>query len=82
MSPSDVRKLIDDFAEANRDRETLKQRCHDLEIKVNMLEDEKNNVVAEYENLQKMVSAKITFYSFYHVTYFHDFLLAPFKTIT
>lgn len=56
MGPSEIRKMMDDLAEANKDREHLKQKCHDLENRVTMIEDEKNNVVAECEMLQKMHS--------------------------
>jgi hypothetical protein len=31
------------------------QKCHDLEIQVNLLQDEKSNINAEYELLQKEV---------------------------
>jgi len=31
------------------------QKCHDLEMEVNLLKDEKNNLNAEYELLQKEV---------------------------
>ena len=50
---ADLRKMADDLAEANREREALKQKVHDLENKVTLVEDHKNNVLAELELFQK-----------------------------
>ncbi len=60
FSPTDVRKLMDDLAEANRDRERLKQTVHEMENRLIMVEDEKNNIVAEYEVFQKKASNFLT----------------------
>ena len=56
MNQSDIRKMIDDLESANSEREELKQRCHELENQVNMLQDEKSNISAEFEQLQAQVS--------------------------
>ena len=53
--PADVRKLMEDYETANSEREALKQRCHELENQVNLLQDEKSNMSAEFEQLQAQV---------------------------
>jgi len=57
LSSTDVRKLMDDFETANLEREQLKQRCHELENQVNLLQDEKSNMSAEFEQLQAQVGS-------------------------
>ena len=56
MSSLDIRKMMDDLSEANKEREELKQKCHDLETKVTLIEDEKSNLASEVEQMQKRVS--------------------------
>ena len=58
MSQSEVRKLLDNLEELREEREELKQRCHELENQVNLLQDEKSNMSAEYEQLQTQVAGK------------------------
>ena len=48
--------MMDDLSEANKEREELKQKCHDLETKVTLIEDEKSNLASEVEQMQKRVS--------------------------
>ena len=55
MTQSDLRKLMDDLAEANREKDDLKQKCHEMENQINMLKDEKINISSEYEQLQAQV---------------------------
>ena len=55
MTQSDIRKMLDDLEASNADREALKQKCHELENKVNLLQDEKSNISAEFEQLQAQV---------------------------
>ena len=55
MTQSDVRKMLDDLEHANAEREALKQKCHELENRVNLLQDEKSNISAEFEQLQAQV---------------------------
>ena len=58
--PSDVKQLLDDLAEAHREREELKQRVHDLDNQVKLMEDEKANLLAEMEALhQKKPNASL-----------------------
>merc|ERR1711997_556362 len=40
------------------DREALKQKCHELENQVNLLQDEKTNMSVEFEQLQAQVHGK------------------------
>merc|ERR1719295_2414435 len=58
LTPSDIRKLMAEYETANGERETLKQRCHELENQVNMLQDEKSNISAEFEQLQAQVTPR------------------------
>ena len=55
MTQSDIRKMLNDLDASNADRETLKQKCHELENQVNLLQDEKTNITAEFEQLQSQV---------------------------
>ena len=55
MTQSDIRKMLDDLEASNADREALKQKCHELENKVNLLQDEKSNISSEFEQLQAQV---------------------------
>ena len=58
MTQSDIRKMLNDLDASNEDRETLKQRCHELENQVNLLQDEKTNISVEFEQLQAQVRHK------------------------
>ena len=55
MTQSDIRKMLDDLEASNAEREALKQKCHELENRVNLLQDEKSNISAEFEQLQAQV---------------------------
>ena len=55
MTPSDVRKMMEDLDAANVEKDDLKQKCHELENQVNMLQDEKSNITMEFEQLQAQV---------------------------
>jgi predicted nuclease with TOPRIM domain len=46
---------MEDLEDAKAEKEQLMQKCHDLEMQVNLLQDEKSNINAEYELLQKEV---------------------------
>ena len=59
MTQSDIRKMLNDLDASNADRETLKQKCHELENQVNLLQDEKTNMSVEFEQLQAQVSGQI-----------------------
>ena len=56
MTSSDLRKLMDDLAKSNEEKEELKQKCHDLENQIDLLQDEKMNLSVEFEQLQAQVS--------------------------
>lgn len=47
--------MMEDLEEANIEKDNLMQKCHNLEKQVNLLQDEKSNVITEYEILQKEV---------------------------
>ena len=47
--------MLDDLEASNAEREALKQKCHELENRVNLLQDEKSNISAEFEQLQAQV---------------------------
>ena len=55
MTQSDIRKMLTDLDSSNADREALKQKCHELENQVNLLQDEKTNISVEFEQLQAQV---------------------------
>ena len=46
---------MEDLEDAKAEKDQLMQKCHDLEMKVNLLQDEKSNLNSEYEVLQKEV---------------------------
>ena len=48
--------MLDDLEASNAEREALKQKCHELENRVNLLQDEKSNISAEFEQLQAQVN--------------------------
>jgi hypothetical protein len=56
LSSSEIRRMMEDLEEANIEKDNLMQKCHNLEKQVNLLQDEKSNVITEYEILQKEVS--------------------------
>jgi len=55
LSSPEIRRLMEDLEEANIEKDNLMQKCHNLEKKVNLLQEEKSNVITEYEILQKEV---------------------------
>ena len=55
LSASEIRRVMEDLEDANAEKDQLMQKCHNLEIQVNLLQDEKNNINAEFELLQKEV---------------------------
>ncbi len=58
MADSEIRRVLEDLEDARAEKDQLMQKCHDLEIQVNLLQDEKSNINAEYELLQKEVNQK------------------------
>ena len=61
MTHSDIRKMLNDLDSSNADREALKQKCHELENQVNLLQDAKANISAEFEQLQSQVRYNFSF---------------------
>jgi len=55
-----VKKLIEDMEKTREEKERLAQRCHELEMMVNLLQEEKSNISAEYEHLQAQVGSQGT----------------------
>eukprot|EP00088_Acartia_fossae_P044809 TRINITY_DN4781_c1_g1_i5.p1 TRINITY_DN4781_c1_g1~~TRINITY_DN4781_c1_g1_i5.p1 ORF type:complete len:676 (-),score=232.76 TRINITY_DN4781_c1_g1_i5:383-2410(-) len=53
-----VKKLIEDMEKTREEKERLAQRCHELEMMVNLLQEEKSNLSAEYEHLQAQVGSQ------------------------
>ena len=56
---------MDDLSESNREKDELKQKCHEMEIQINMLKDEKINIASEVEQLQAQVFSMRIFYVSY-----------------
>ena len=50
---------MEDLDDARSEKDQLMQKCHDLEMQVNLLRDEKNNLNSEYELLQKEVRSTV-----------------------
>lgn len=58
-SDGDVSNIMSVLEESNREREELRQRCHELEIQVKLLTENKSIMSAELENLQSQVKGKV-----------------------
>jgi DNA repair exonuclease SbcCD ATPase subunit len=56
LSPSDVKKMLDELGESKKEKEELKQKLHDMEQHVNAVKNEKASVDTELEQLQAQVS--------------------------
>ena len=56
LSPSDVKKMMEELADLKKEREELAQRLHDTEQLVNTVKNEKASVASELEQLQAQVS--------------------------
>lgn len=51
---------MDDMEKTRLEKEGLAQRCHELELRLNLLMEEKSNLSAEFEHLQvKQLYAKL-----------------------
>ena len=55
LSPSDVKKMMEELSELKKEKEELSQRLHDTEQRVNAVKNEKASVVSELEQLQAQV---------------------------
>ena len=54
----DVSNIVSALEESNREREELRQRCHELEIQVKLLTENKSIMSAELDNLQAQMQGK------------------------
>lgn len=55
-----VKKLMENMEETRLEKETLAQRCHELELRLNLLQEEKCNLSAEFEHLQAQMGSRAT----------------------
>ena len=73
----DVSNIMSVLEESNREREELRQKCHELEIQVKLLTENKSIMTTELDNLQAQVKGKIETesyrYDFPYFTYFFKF---------
>merc|ERR1711936_913495 len=53
-----VRKMMEEMEETRTERETLAQKCYELEMQLNLLKEEKTNLSSEFENLQAQLGTK------------------------
>merc|ERR1711983_354369 len=54
-----VTNVMSELEDSNREREELRQRCHELEIQVKLLSENKSIMSAELETLQAQVKGKV-----------------------
>merc|ERR1719189_418291 len=45
-----VKKMMEEMEKTRIEKEHLAQKCHELEMRLNMLQEEKSNLSAEFEN--------------------------------
>jgi len=53
-----VKKLMDEMEQTKQQKEILAQKCHELEMRLNLLQEEKSNLSAEFENLQAQIVSR------------------------
>jgi len=52
-----VKKLMEEMESTKVEKEGLAQKCHELEMQLNLLKEEKSNLSAEFEHLQARVGS-------------------------
>ena len=57
LSPSDVKKMMEELSELKKEKEELSQRLHDTEQHVNTVKNEKASVASELEQLQAQIGS-------------------------
>jgi len=57
--PGDGDHIMSVLEDSNREREELRQKCHELEIQVKLLTENKSIMTTELDNLQAQVKGKI-----------------------
>ena len=60
MDDGQVRKLMEEMEAATAEKEKLAQKCHELEMELNLLKEEKSNLSAEFEHLQAQIGGRST----------------------
>ncbi len=57
---SQVRKMMEEVEVTTVEKEKLAQKCHELEMELNLLKEEKTNLSAEFEHLQAQIGGRST----------------------
>lgn len=52
-----VKKLMEEMESTKVEKESLAQKCHELEMQLNLMKEEKSNLSAEFEHLQARVGS-------------------------
>ena len=60
MDESQVRKMMEEVEVTTAEKEKLAQKCHELEMELNLLKEEKTNLSAEFEHLQAQIGGRST----------------------
>ena len=60
MDDGQVRKLMEEMEASTAEKEKLAQKCHELEMELNLLKEEKSNLSAEFEHLQAQIGGRTT----------------------
>ena len=53
-----MRKMMEEMDVTRSERESLAQKCHELEMQLNLLKEEKTNLSAEFEHLQAQLGTR------------------------
>ena len=58
LDDGQVRKLMEEMEVTTAEKEKLAQKCHELEMELNLLKEEKTNLSAEFEHLQAQIGGR------------------------
>jgi len=58
LDDGEVKKLMEDMVLTTAEKEKLAQKCHELEMELNLLKEEKSNLSAEFEHLQAQIGGR------------------------
>merc|ERR1719300_2291973 len=58
LDDGEVKKLMEDMELTTAEKEKLAQKCHELEMELNLLKEEKSNLSAEFEHLQAQIGGR------------------------
>eukprot|EP00091_Calanus_sinicus_P021898 TRINITY_DN6689_c0_g1_i1.p1 TRINITY_DN6689_c0_g1~~TRINITY_DN6689_c0_g1_i1.p1 ORF type:complete len:194 (-),score=68.62 TRINITY_DN6689_c0_g1_i1:79-660(-) len=53
-----VKKLMEEMESTRVEKESLAQKCHELEMRLNLMKEEKSNLSAEFEHLQAQIGSR------------------------